>query len=423
MDSIRLSPRLQMVADFVPPCACAADIGTDHGYLPVWLLQNGVIQTAIAADIHVGPLANARKSAAAYDLEERVRFVQADGLQFPDAQAADVITIAGMGGETICAILAATPWLRQGKRLVLQPQSKVQELTDWLWHNGFTIEDAALCRDAGKRYLALRVLGQPAGQTYTVERLLLRRRDPLLPEHLTEEIRRQTRARAGMALAKLTPAAELEAIELRAQLIVSHHPLIFTPLRHATADDLAGRKVLTMARHGISAICMHTNLDIADGGVNDALMAALGAEVTGGLEPAGTAADGRTLTCGRVGKLPNPMTMAEFLPYVAGRLHANGLRYVDGSLPVERIAVCGGSGGNMLELAAAKGCDTFVTADVKYNRFLAAKELGINLIDADHFCTENVVIPVLQEKLQRQFPDVTFTVSQVLHQTAQTYCP
>ena len=77
----------------------------------------------------------------------------------------------------------------------------------------------------------------------------------------------------------------------------------------------------------------------------------------------------------------------------------------------------------MLDLAAAKGCDTFVTADVKYNRFLAAKELGINLIDADHFCTENVVIPVLQEKLQRQFPDVTFTVSQVLHQTAQTYCP
>lgn len=117
------------------------------------------------------------------------------------------------------------------------------------------------------------------------------------------------------------------------------------------------------------------------------------------------------------------MTMAEFLPYVAGRLHANGLRYVDGGLPVERIAVCGGFGGNMLELAAAKGCDTFVTADIKYDRFLAAKELGINLIDADHFCTENVVIPVLQEKLQRQFPDVTFTVSQVLHQTAQTYCP
>ena len=214
-----------------------------------------------------------------------------------------------------------------------------------------------------------------------------------------------------------------EAAALHAQLIVSHHPLIFTPLRHATTDDLAGRKVLTLARYGISAICMHTNLDIADGGVNDALMAALGAEVTGGLEPAGTAVDGSALTCGRIGKLPEPMTMAEFLPYVAGHLHANGLRYVDGGLPVERLAVCGGSGGNMLELTAAKGCDTFVTADVKYDRFLAAKELGINLIDADHFCTENVVIPVLQTKLQRKFPNVTFAISQVHRQTAQTYCP
>ena len=215
MDHICLSPRLQMVADFVPPCACAADIGTDHGYLPVWLLQNGVIQSAIAADIHAGPLANARQSAAAYDLEERFRFVQADGLRFPDAQAADVVTIAGMGGETICAILAAAPWLRQGKQLVLQPQSKVPELTDWLWRNGFTIEDAALCRDAGKRYLALRVLGQTAAQAYTVEQLLLRRRDPLLPEHLTEEIRRQTRARAGMAHAKQIPATELAALDAR----------------------------------------------------------------------------------------------------------------------------------------------------------------------------------------------------------------
>ena len=215
MDYIRLSPRLQMVADFVPPCACAADIGTDHGYLPVWLLQNGVIQSALAADIHAGPLANARQSAAAYDLEEHFRFVQADGLQFSGVQAADVITIAGMGGETICAILAAAPWLRVGKQLVLQPQSKVPELTDWLWRNGFTIEDAALCRDAGKRYLVLRVLGQPAVQTYTVEQLLLRRRDPLLTEHLKEEIRRQTRARAGMAHAKQTPAAELAALDAR----------------------------------------------------------------------------------------------------------------------------------------------------------------------------------------------------------------
>ena len=97
----------------------------------------------------------------------------------------------------------------------MQPQSKVTELTDWLWHSGFTIEDAALCRDAGKRYLALRVLGQTAAQTYTVEQLLLWHRDPLLPEHLKEEIRRQKRARAGMAHAKQTPEAALAALDAR----------------------------------------------------------------------------------------------------------------------------------------------------------------------------------------------------------------
>ena len=103
-----------------------------------------------------------------------------------------------------------------------------------------------------------------------------------------------------------------EATALRAQLIVSHHPLIFTPLRRATADDLTGRKVLALARNGIAAVCMHTNLDIADGGVNDALMVALGAEVTGGLEPSGTDDDGSALTCGRVGRLPEPMALSDF---------------------------------------------------------------------------------------------------------------
>ena len=139
----------------------------------------------------------------------------ADGLQFSGAQAADVITIAGMGGETICTILAAAPWLREGRRLILQPQSKAAELADWLWRSGFTIEDAALCHDSGKRYLALRVLGAPSMRPCTVERLLLRHRDPLLPEHLKEEIRRQKRARAGMAHAKQTPEAAIAALDAR----------------------------------------------------------------------------------------------------------------------------------------------------------------------------------------------------------------
>lgn len=193
-----------------------------------------------------------------------------------------------------------------------------------------------------------------------------------------------------------------EAVELGAKLIVSHHPLIWMPLK-ALNDDIGGRKVLLMAEKGIAAICMHTNLDIAEGGVNDVLIRLLGAEPEGPLDEDG---------CGRVGRLPSPVPMEEFLLLCKDRLRTGGLRYVSSGRPVERIAVMGGSGGSSLERAWTMGCDTYVTADVKYDRFLAAKELGINLIDGDHFCTENPVIPVLAEKLSRAFADTEFIVSQ-----------
>ena len=221
----------------------------------------------------------------------------------------------------------------------------------------------------------------------------------------------------------ITDAVIEEAAADGAQLIVSHHPLIFTPMKHVLADDLTGRKILRMAACSLSAICMHTNLDIAEDGVNDTLMEALGAQVTGLLEHAGTDDNGSPLGCGRIGRLAAPMALSEFLRFAATRLRTNGLRYCDAGSAVEKLAVCGGAGGNMLELAHDAGCDTFLTADVKYDRFLAAKELGINLIDADHFCTENVVIPKLAEQLRRHFPEVTVSVSRRHGQTVQFYMP
>lgn len=213
-----------------------------------------------------------------------------------------------------------------------------------------------------------------------------------------------------------------EAEEWGAQLIVSHHPMIFHALKKVRTDDLTGRKIIRLARQGISAICMHTNLDVAHGGVNDALMDALDADVSDILEPTGTSENGLMIGCGRIGALRKPMSMREFLPFLADRLHVTGLRYC-GDHDVNRIAVCGGSGGNLLELAFDAGCDTLVTADVKYDRFLAAKELGMNLVDADHFCTENVVSPVVAEKLKVQFPNLEIQISQRLGQTAQIFMP
>lgn len=193
-----------------------------------------------------------------------------------------------------------------------------------------------------------------------------------------------------------------EAAELGCELIVSHHPVIFDGLKNVT-DDGSGNKVCLLLEKGIAAICMHTNLDIAEGGVNDVLIRMLGCEPEDAVDPHG---------CGRIGTLPVPRPMSEFLPFVKERLQSKGLRYWDAGKPVSRLAVLGGAGGDELCYAIAKGCDTYVTADVKYHIFLDAAEKGINLIDADHFCTENPVMHVLKERLQRAFPDVTFSLSQ-----------
>ena len=211
----------------------------------------------------------------------------------------------------------------------------------------------------------------------------------------------------------ITDAVIAEAIELRAQLIVSHHPLIFTPLRHATTDDLAGRKVLTMARHGISAICMHTNLDVAPGGVNDALAAALGLEDPGPLgDPEGLC---------RMGTLASPMPLQEFAKHVCRALQANGVRYAGDSGPVRKVAVGGGACGDYEDAAIAAGCDVFVTSDLSYHQFLDAAGKGIRLIDAGHFPTENPVCTVLAEYLRGRFPGLTVTKSASHREVIQYY--
>lgn len=206
-------------------------------------------------------------------------------------------------------------------------------------------------------------------------------------------------AEVNKALLALDVTEEVvgEAIELGAQLIISHHPLIFSKLR-----SIMDTKLLRLAENRIAVISMHTNLDIAAGGVNDVLITLLGARADGPLDPD---------NCGRVGELPEAQQFDSFLRFCKTALDSKGLRYYDAGRPVKRLAVMGGSGGNYIGCAVEKGCDTYVTADIKYHQFLEAKELGINLIDGDHFCTENPVIPSLCEKLRHEFPDVCFTVS------------
>lgn len=203
-----------------------------------------------------------------------------------------------------------------------------------------------------------------------------------------------------------------EAIAEKCDLIVSHHPLFFE-LKALTDASWTGNRALMLAEHRIAAICMHTNLDAARGGVNDALLSALGLSYIAEL-------DAET-EIGRIGELAAEITLSDFLPAVNKALRGNGLRYHDAGRPVHRVAVCGGSGGGEIALAYAAGCDTYVTADIKYDPFLEAKHLGINLIDADHFCTENVVVPVLRDWLTEAFPSLPVLISRSHRQTAQFY--
>jgi dinuclear metal center YbgI/SA1388 family protein len=211
-----------------------------------------------------------------------------------------------------------------------------------------------------------------------------------------------------------------EAAEWGAELIVSHHPL-FLALKRVTDDESSGRRIIQLLENSIAAICMHTNLDAAVGGVNDALAKAVGITQPELLTVDGYDPNGQPYCIGRWGILEAPMEMAAFLPYLKMALQTNGLRYYDAGRPVRRVAVVGGSGGGNLHYAVEKGCDTFITADIKYNVFLDAKELGINLIDADHFCTENVVIPFLQQRLAAEWPEISVRIARNHKQTAQFF--
>ncbi len=212
-----------------------------------------------------------------------------------------------------------------------------------------------------------------------------------------------TEVRCALIALDVTERVADEAIERGAQLIVAHHPVMncrWHAVQNVLDDNEQGRTLTKLLRSGVSAICMHTNLDAADGGVNDILAHLLGLEDICQLNEE---------KIGRVGTLKCEKTLEEFLPVVVKSLHCKGLRYRDGGKPVRRVAVGGGACAEYIPCAAALGCDTFVTADLKYHEFLGAE--GINLIDAGHFETENPVCEAIRAYLTDHFPQLDAMLS------------
>ena len=201
---IELTPRLRMAAELVPTGVRLADVGTDHAYLPAALILEEKIPFAIAADLRQGPLARARETVRRAGLTGRVAFRLCDGLTGIRPDEVDAVVIAGMGGETIAAILEAASWVRERDvPLILQPMSSMAELRGWLQGNGFRIEEERLAREGETLYTALSVRAGEMGTLSPAELWAGKNRaDPLRGAWLDMWIARTGRALEGMSRAR-----------------------------------------------------------------------------------------------------------------------------------------------------------------------------------------------------------------------------
>lgn len=187
-----------------------------------------------------------------------------------------------------------------------------------------------------------------------------------------------------------------EAVRRRAQLVLTHHPLIFDPLRQVGSDSIPYRLI----QAGIAVISAHTNLDKAPGGVSDTLADTLGlAEVED--VPGG---DG----CVKIGEFSRIFTGELLARRVKERLELPMLRLHDAGRPIRRVALCAGSGGSFLPQVLAAGADAYITGDVKHNQAVDAANAGLTLIDAGHYETEAIILEPARQFLQERFPAVEF---------------
>lgn len=204
--------------------------------------------------------------------------------------------------------------------------------------------------------------------------------------------------RAVIAL-DITAEVVQEAVKLKAQLIISHHPVIFNPMKNLPSDSVP----YLLARNQIAAICAHTNLDIAPSGVNTCLAEAVGLS---NMKYHGKYA-------AVTGRLDRTMTAAEFARHVKKVLHCNGLRYTDRKDPIATVAVCGGAGGDFVYDAVALGVDALVTGEIKHHEILFANAHNLCIVDGSHYRTEDLVIDNLLRRLSRTFMSVDFRKSEV----------
>ena len=214
--------------------------------------------------------------------------------------------------------------------------------------------------------------------------------------------RRKTIINRIMVALDITPEVVEQAINSRIDLIITHHPLIFKPLRSLSDDQWQQSLLLTLAEHNIAVYSAHTNLDAVNGGVNDALAQALELQDDDILDD--------DSNIGRIGNVKTT-SLEEFAARVKKKLGADYVVVGNAGKSVCRVAVCGGAGCDFIDIALAKGADTLVTGDVKYHDAQKAVYSGLNIIDAGHQATERLVLEEIADRLSIHFTQLNWNIA------------
>lgn len=468
-----LDNRLKMCVDMISGKGIVCDVGTDHALLAAYLITNGKCEKVIASDINEGPLESARKTVEKYGISGKVDLVLSDGLKNINGEGVSDIVIAGMGGETIIKILNECQFDLNGIRLVLQPMTKAEILRKWLFMYGFSVISEKGVAEGEKLYTVITATAMPEcgfltefeslrgffddddeiGRNIRLkesERLLkvsdsLKKAgkindavhyaamasrmvngskdvrisdiysflDEKYPLSLQEswdnsgyivESDSEKCSRILLTL-DITNDSVDEAVNKKADLAISHHPVIFNPLKKIQVDT----PVYKLVRSGIGAICMHTNLDIAEGGTNTVIVGKIAEKlgISANIEPLEDCGLGCII---ELEKVVDCDELAEILKDIFNIERVKMSMY--GEYILSKIAICSGSGGSLWKLAKAKGCDALITGDVKHDVWIDANNSKFTVIDCGHFHTENLVLWELRRVLEEKFPMVDVEISE-----------
>lgn len=473
-----LDKRLKLCVEMVSGKGTVCDVGTDHAYLAVELINSEKCEKVIASDIGKGPLEAAEKTVKKFGLEDKIALVLTDGLDNIPQDGISDIVIAGMGAETIISILDSAEWIRNNINLVLQPMTKSELLRDWLYANGFQItaeravedgrriytiicaefcgKNIELCefgsvtghldfssnesdkylnrlvrkygvvakayQDSGKKNESLEKLSLYSMLKYLELQKTLNGQqiydilNQLYPFSLQEKwdnsgflVGDKTADVHKILLTlDITTDAVKEAFEKSCEMIISHHPVIFEPLKSIEESS----PVYQLIKNSISAICMHTNLDIAENGTNGVILEELKKhfEIVGETEVL-EVTDALGNGVGKICQLAEEVDSADFAAVLKTIFNCDVVRYSAKNKKIRRVAFCSGSGNSLFEEVVRKNCDAFITGDIKHDVWISSANCGVAIFDCGHFHTENLVLKNMRDVLKANLPFIDIVIA------------